>query len=109
MVTQVVVFASSACNSAVIQPSITMSDSEVSSSDSVSERRDTNCSSDLDDTGYHFVFKRDFAPYQGEPALAVKGEMADNADDDEEDEDCILPSVLEQRFEREGPVDDCKS
>ena len=55
------------------------------------------------------MFKRDFAPYQGEPALAVKGEMADNADDDEEDEDCILPSVLEQRFEREGPVDDCKS
>ena len=46
-----VVFASSACNSAVIQPSITMSDSEVSSSDLVSERRDTYTSSDLDDTG----------------------------------------------------------
>ena len=67
-----VVFASSACNSAVIQPSITMSDSEVSSSYSVSERRDTKCSSDLDDTGGHFGFRRDFAPYQGEP-LAANG------------------------------------
>ena len=79
-----------------------MSDSEVSSeSDSLSERRDTNCSpsSDLDDTGGHFVFRRDFAPYQGEP-LAANGEMADNGND-EEDEDGILPSVLEQRFERE--------
>ena len=58
-----------------------MSDSEVfSESDSVSERRDTNCSprSDLDDTGGHFVFRRDFAPYQGEP-LSANGEMADNS------------------------------
>ena len=81
-----------------------MSDSEVSSeSNSVSERRDgTN---DLDDTGGHFVFRRAFAPYQGEP-LAANGEMADNENDEEEDEDGILPSVLEQRFEREVPVDD---
>ena len=51
------------------------------------------------------MFRRDFAPYQGEP-LAANGEMADNGDEEEEDEYGILPSVLEQRFERKVPADD---
>ena len=75
----VLVFACSACNSAVIQPLITTSDSEVSSSDSLSERRDTNCSSDLDYTGGHFVFRRDFAPYQGEHLTQLFWVVSDQA------------------------------
>ena len=78
-----------------------MSDSEHSSSDSSSERSEAMSASDGEGSSSCFLFKSNFAPYQGEP-LAGDGEMADNDGEEEEeegDEDGLLPSVLAQRFE----------
>ena len=85
-----------------------MSDSEHSTSDSSSEKGHASSNSDGDDTGVNFMFRSDFAPYQNEP-LAANNVMAanDNVSSDEEgDEDGILPSVLEQRFEGQVPVNE---
>lgn len=82
-----------------------MSDSEVSSSDHASERSDTVSESDGEDNQVHCVFRQDFAPYQGEP-LATEGDSMDDDNVDEQDEDGILPSVLEQRFKGLVPVDE---
>ena len=82
-------------------PCKTMSDSEHSSSDSSSERSEAMSASDGEGSSCCFLFKSNFAPYQGEP-LAGDGEMADNDGEEEEeegDEDGLLPSVLAQRFE----------
>ena len=63
-----------------------------------SEESETVQCSDEDAEGY-FVFSGDFAPFQGEPLASSGDDMEDNGADEEEDEDGILPSVLEQRFE----------
>lgn len=67
-----------------------MSDIEVSSSDSSSERSEVVSSSEEEDGGDYFELKGNFAPRQSEP-------LVDSEDD--EDEDGILPSVLERRSE----------
>ena len=71
-----------------------MSDIEVLSSESSSERSEV---SEEEDGGDYFELNGNFALYQGEPL--ADSEDADMADDDE-DEDGILPSVLEQRIRR---------
>ena len=58
------------------------------------------------DAGAYFVFNGDFAPYQEEPLAANGGDMdGSGAEEEEENEDGILPSVLEQRFEGQVAVD----
>lgn len=82
-----------------------MSDSEVSSSDNATKRSDAVSESDVEDNEAHFMFRQDFAPYQGEP-LANDDDNMDDDNVDEQAEDGILPSVLEQRFKRLVPVDE---
>ena len=65
-----------------------------------SEESETVQYSDEEDAGGYFVFNGDFALYQGEPLASSEDDMEDNGADEEEDEDGILPSVLEQPFER---------
>lgn len=72
-----------------------MSDSELSSSDSSSEGSEIIRSSDEED---YFVFNGHFEPYQDEPLAG--------SDDSDEKEDGILPSVLEQRFEGQVPLNE---
>ncbi|XP_068730717.1 uncharacterized protein [Montipora capricornis] len=71
-----------------------MSDIDVLSSESSSEPSEVLSSSEEEDGGDYFELNGNFAPYQGEPL--ADSEDADMADDDEH-EDGILPSVLEQR------------
>jgi len=80
-----------------------MSDVEVLSSESSSEQSEVVSSNDEDDDGDYFELNGNFAPYQGEP-LADSEDA--NMSDEDEDEDGILPSVLEQRFEGEIAVND---
>ena len=81
-----------------------MSDNEDFSSDSSSQGSEIVGSNDEENTGGYFVFNGDFAPYQVEP-LAASGDEMDNNGGEEEDEDGILPSVLEHRFEGQVVVD----
>ena len=81
-----------------------MSDNEDLSSDSSSQGSEIVSNSDEEGAGAYFVFNGDFAPYQEEP-LAANGGNMDGAEEEEEDEDSILPSVLEQRFEGQVAVD----
>ena len=84
----------------VVTRSEIMSDNEEILSDFSSEESETVQYSDEEDAEAYFVFSGDFAPYQGEPLASSGDDMEDNgADEEEEDEDGILPSVLEQRFE----------
>ena len=80
-----------------------MSDSEGLSSESSSERSEVVASSEEEDSGDYFELNGNFAPYQGEPL--ADSEDADMADGDE-DEDGILPSVLEQRYEGQIALND---
>ena len=84
-----------------------MSDSEQFSSDSSSEKSDLMSDSDAEDSRGHFVFKSSFQPYQGEP-LAADSDMGNDGygNEEEPDEDGILPSVLEQRFDGNLPVNE---
>ena len=83
----------------VVTRSEIMSDNEEMLGDFSSEESETVQYSDEEDAGGYFVFNGDFAPYQGEPLASSGDDMEDNGADEEEDEDGILPSVLEQRFE----------
>ena len=78
-----------------------MSDSEGLSSESSSERSEVVSSSEEEDGGDYFELNGNYAPYQGEPL--PDSEDADMADDDE---DGILPSVLEQRYEGQIALND---
>ena len=73
-----------------------MSDTEVLSSGSSSER------SEEEDSGNHFELSRNFAPYQGKPLTDSKDA---DMDDDEED-DGILFSVVAQRFHEQIALND---
>lgn len=82
-----------------------MSDIEDLSSESSSEQSEVVSSSEEEDGGDYFELNGNFAPYQGEPlADSEDGDMAD--EDEDEDEDGILPSVLEQRSERQIALND---
>jgi len=81
-----------------------MSDVEVLSSESSSERSEVVSGREEEDGGDYFELNGNFAPYQGEPL--ADSEDIDKGDDDE-DEDDILPSVLEQRFEGQIALNDC--
>ena len=70
-----------------------ISDIEVLSGELSSERSEVVSSSEEEDGGDYFELNGNFAPYQGEPLAESEDDMAD----DDEDEDGILPSVLEQR------------
>ena len=83
-----------------------MSANEEMLGDFSSEESETVGDSNEEDAGAYFVFNGDFAPYQGEPLASSGDDMEDNGADEEEDEDGILPSVLEQRFEGEVVVND---
>ena len=78
-----------------------MSQNELCTGESSSEGRKDVCSSDRED---YYVFNGDFAPYQGEP-LASRKDGDNNGGSEVEDEDGILPSVLDQRFEGQVPLD----
>ena len=80
-----------------------MSDIEVLSSESSSERSEVVSSSEEEDGGDYLELNGNFAPYQGEPL--ADSEDADMTHDDE-NEDRILPSVLEQRFEGQIALND---
>ena len=80
-----------------------MSDSEGLSSESSSAWSEVVTSSEEEDSGDYFELNGNFARYQGEPL--ADSEDADMADDDE-DEDGILPSVLEQRYEGQIALND---
>ena len=80
-----------------------MSDSEGLSSESSSERSEVVASSEEEDSGDYFELNGNFARYQGEPL--ADSEDADMADDDD-DEDGILPSVLEQRYKGQITLND---
>ena len=73
-----------------------MSENELSTGESSSEGSEDVCSSDGED---YYVFNGDFAPYQGEPLASSEDGDSNGGGEDEEDEDGILLSVLEQRFE----------
>jgi len=73
-----------------------MSENELSTGESSSEGSEDVSSSDGED---YYVFNGDFAPYQGEPLASSEDGDSNGGGEDEEDEDGILPSVLEQRFE----------
>ena len=73
-----------------------MSENELSTGESSSEGSEDVCSSDRED---YYVFNGDFAPYQGEPLASSEDGDSNGGGEDEEDEDGILLSVLEQRFE----------
>ena len=73
-----------------------MSENELSTGESSSEGSEDVCSSDRED---YYVFNGDIAPYQGEPLASSEDGDSNGGGEDEEDEDGILPSVLEQRFE----------
>ena len=73
-----------------------MSDNEEMLGDFSSEESETVQYSNEEDAEGYFVFNGDFAPYQHEPLASSGDDMEDNAADEE---DGILPSVLEQRFE----------
>ena len=76
-----------------------MSDLKVSSSESSSERSKVVPSSEEEDGGDYFELNGNFAPCQGgEP-------LADSEED--EDEDGILPFVLERRSEGQIVQNDC--
>ena len=81
-----------------------ISDSEVSSNNS-SERSDICCDRDAGENRDYFVGAGSYAPYQGEPLARNHDENSDGSEHEEVDEDGILPSVLEQRFNREISVD----
>ena len=57
-----------------------------------------NSFSDSDE--YH---KGNFLPYQGEPLASSPDDSSDSSDD-HIDEDGLSPAVLEQRYERQIPV-----
>ena len=78
-----------------------MSENELSTGESSSEGSEDVCSSDGED---YYVFNGDFAPYQGEP-LASSEDGDNNGGGEVEDEDGILPSVLQQRFEGQVPLE----
>ena len=80
-----------------------MSDIEVLSGESSSERSEVFSSSDEEDDGDYFELNGNFAPYQGEPLADSED---DNMAEENEDEDGILPSVLEQRFEGQIALND---
>ena len=80
-----------------------MFDSKDLSSESSSERSGVASSSEEEDGGDYFQLNGNFAPYQGGPP--ANSEDAAMADDDK-DEDGILPSVLEQRFEGQIALND---
>ena len=80
-----------------------MSNVEVLLSESSSEQSEVVSSNDEDDDGDYFQLNGNFAPYQGEPLADSKDA---NMSDEDEDEDGILPSGLEQRFEGEIAVND---
>ena len=73
-----------------------MSENELSTGESSSEESEDVCSSDRED---YYVFNGDFALYQGEPLASSEDGDSNGGGEDEEDEDGILPSALEQRFE----------
>jgi len=73
-----------------------MSENELSTGESSSEGNDAVCSSDGED---YYAFNGDFAPYQGEPLATSEDGDSNGGSKDEEDEDGILLSILEQRFE----------
>lgn len=79
-----------------------MSENELSTDESSSEGSEDVFSSDGED---YYVFNGDFAPYQGEPLASSEDGDSNGGGEDEEDEDGILPSVLEQRFEGQVPLD----
>ena len=80
-----------------------MSENELSTGESSSEGSEDVCSSDGED---YYVFNGVFAPYQGEPlASSEDGDNNGGGEVEDEDEDGILPSVLQQRFEGQVPLD----
>ena len=58
-----------------------------------------NSFSDSDE--YHY--KGNFLPYQGEPLASSPDDLNEESNDDI-DEDGLSPAVLEQRYERQIPV-----
>ena len=77
-----------------------MSENELSRGKSSSEGSKDVSSSDAED---YYVFNGDFAPHQGEPLAS--SEDGDDDGGEDKDKDGILPSVLEQRFEGQVPLD----
>ncbi len=80
------------------------SDSDVSSNDS-SQRNDISWDSNTGEGRDYFVTGGSYAPYQGEPLAKNRMESRDDSENEEVDEDGILHSVLEQRFNREISLD----
>ena len=60
-------------------------------------------SSNESDIGGNANVKSCFEPYQGEPLASTD---ASESSDEEQDEDFILPSVSERRFEKVIPLTD---
>ena len=52
----------------------------------------------------YFVFNGDFAPYKGKPLASSENGHNNGGKDEGEDEDGILPSVLEQRYKGQVPL-----
>ena len=69
-----------------------MSEHETSTGESSSKDSKDVCSSDEED---YFVFNGDFAPYQGEPLASIEDGNNNGGEDEGEDEDGILLSVLD--------------
>ena len=59
------------------------------------------CSSVRED---YFVVNGDFAPYKGKPLACSENGNNNGGENELEDEDGILPSVLEQRFKGQVPL-----
>ena len=84
---------------------MSVSNSEVSSKDS-QDASDISWDGEESENRDYFVNAGRYAPYRGEPLARNNNENSDCPSEHEEaDEDGILPSVLEQRFNREITVD----
>ena len=80
-----------------------MSEHEPETGESSFEGSQDVCSSDGED---YFVVNGDFAPYKGKPLASSENGDNNGGEDEGEDEDGILPSVLEQRFKGQVPLGD---